>query len=249
MAEEERKPNRLLEAASKAMFTAQLSSEVSRTSDFSIDCSKFRSFERTGRTNDVFKLTISGWALTSYYLRAALEAQTQFDSRSQQQEFFGPMGPLGTDSGRIRLARSFDWIPKEQQLLLDKLRKKRNLIAHEVSDGSAIDLKEIFSCTYSDQLKSRIDKVLKAYSDAALDDGQTFNRTSDFFVSAMFVLLAFDTFEWIYWGRSRDRLRLLEARTPISFPDGTEPMWHRNLVASMVTTVLNLNSVTPIAED
>jgi hypothetical protein len=246
LAEESKKRNRPLEAAAKAMFEAQLSSEVASTSEFKIDRSKFSVFQQTGRTTDVFKITISGWALVSFYLCAALEAHAEFESRTQQQEIFGPMGPLGTDSGRLRIARSFGWIPKEQQSLLDTIRKKRNLIAHEVSDGSSINFDAIFSGNYADLLKTRIDHVVAAYSDAVSQDGGNFERTSEYEVSAIFTMLAFDTFEWVFWGRSRDRLRMTDTKTPIFFPDGTEPNWHREFVLSMVTAIVSLSSRKPV---
>ena len=72
------------------------------------------------------------------------------------------MGPLGTDSGRVRLLRSFVWIPLELQTLLDKLRRQRNQIAHDVGDASNVKLDELFNCPHSELLKTRMSVVLKA---------------------------------------------------------------------------------------
>lgn len=229
----------LVNKVARAIFESQRLSEIERRPKLEIDLNKFDLFAQIATSRDSYKILISGWALISYTMAEALKIHATHAKEKDKKELFGPLGPLGTDSGRIRLARAFGWIPANAQLLLDDIRKARNKIAHEVDSAANVDLQSIFSSPYRRTLEDTLERAFSVMKEASVE----FELNDDIRrYASLFVLLAQTTFEWVLWGPSRERLGLPTETVPTFFNYEEAPAWAQELNKAVVRAIYVIHS-------
>jgi hypothetical protein len=232
--------DRLLEIrVAKAIFESQRQLEIQRQTKVALHLDKYKLFAEIAQSKDAYKILISGWALTSYALSEALKIHCAHATDKDKKELFGPLGPLGTDSGKIRLARAFGWITPQAQQLLDQIRKARNKIAHEVDTVTQLDLAPIFSAPYSEVLSAKLEIALRIMRESRpkLDSENESLR-----YASLCVLLSQAVFEWILWGPSRERLGLPTEENPTFFAYDEAPEWAQSLNKAVVGAMFIIHS-------
>lgn len=196
---------------------------MERLDDFPFTYGKLEKTADIIKAGDNFRTVITCWALISEWMDAGLKYHLRFGSERQRKELFGPMGPLGTDSAKLRLLLALGWVPGSTVTILDRLRKKRNLLAHSISPSDEIELSEIFNDEKSTTLKSR----LSAVENASGEDGSTREKRKEVEGKALLLLLALDVLVSTVCGPSRLELGLGESSAPAFFSFDEGPEWFR----------------------
>lgn len=216
-----------LKAAEEAMFRHMVDRERRKTDSFSFDFSKFEKAVEILDQCDNQTFIITSFSLISYCLNEAFHFHFRHVGRKDRDLLLEGLGPLSSDSSRLRLAKALGWLPKVLVLPIDRMRAERNRIAHGVVDSGSVN----FDCLEEPVFSSRCSDLFAKWTDVLFDvNGKSVvpvYKASIRYVS----LLSFDTLVSLIYGPGKLLIGISTNHVGALPGDReTRPPWEKDLL-------------------
>lgn len=149
-----------------------------------------------------------GFSLISEFLNAALRFHLSHSTIRDQKDLLDGLGPLSTDSARIKLVRAMGWLPNLLSDGVESFRQFRNIVAHQIVLNSDIDILSKIPRPTKDFLDSKFSVIVKGYQDLEYDEDFTYEEPKTADPRAYALILALYTLETVICAPASLRLGL-----------------------------------------
>lgn len=219
-----------LKAAVGAALRVQLRQEVDKVSDFDPAIQNFKKAIDVLSACDNHTFVLVSFSLLSRCIEGALSYNLRFASKRDRESLLEGLGPLSTDSARIRLIKALGWLPDRISSSLNCMRQERNRVAHGILKVEEINLSNLVTSeyrSYSENLKQRWLQVLKT------EDGKRMVEAHEdptFWVA----LLAYETTLSVVYAPARQKIYENSTAISLSTDWAEMPAWEKDFFAGFV---------------
>lgn len=185
------------------MFEHQRKREIADLAAFAFDETQLSKAQAILVRCDPHTFVIVAFSLISRAMDSGLRHHLNFASNKEQRALLEGIGPLASDSARLRLLKALGWIPAQFANAIDALRSKRNEVAHSIVDAAEIDISTLFPDETTKRFDAALDRMLETYNQNTT--GKKLEQSVErcrFFP----VFLAADVVEAVAFGPSKLRL-------------------------------------------
>lgn len=219
-----------LNAAVDAAIQVQIRQEIERTSDFDPGLQQFRKAIGVLGACDNHTFVLVAFSLLSTCIGSALSYNLRFASKKDRESLLEGLGPLSTDSARIRLIKALGWLPDRVAASVNCMRQQRNRVAHSILQVEEINLSDLITAEYRSHCNGMRDRwlaVLRAEDGRPLISSQ---EEHTFWVG----LLAYETTLSIVYAPGRQRIFGDSGSISLSSRWDEMPSWEKTFFEAFI---------------